>query len=558
MHVPDTFRAQPGDLLCAKCGAPHARAARFCRLCGHRHGTSVAGQLVVREPAEVVAAATPTAKKGQAAKRRQAAKPRPPVESWAILVDERTGMLQLPAELTAERTFSPTQVRAFAIAGFILLAAFFVQPIATLTALVAGATFLYLGSLAYRMKAFFDALRAPEEIHIDDDEARAVPDAALPVYTVLVPAYKEPEVIAHLIASIEGLDYPRDKLDVKLLLEMDDLETFEVARRAIKGDHIQIVRVPPSVPRTKPKACNYGLMQARGEFLTIYDAEDEPDPLQLRRAAIALARTEPSVACLQAKLAYRNANQNLLTRWFTTEYAMWFSQLLPGLVAQGAPIPLGGTSNHFRREILERVGAWDAFNVTEDADLGIRLHRLGYSTRVLDSTTLEEANSDFVNWIKQRSRWYKGYMQTWLVHMREPLRVYRALGPRAFVGFNLFVLGTPLLALINPIFWALTILWFLTNAALISSLFPSWLYYLGLFSMVVGNCAVIYSSIVSARATGNPELVLAAMLSPIYWVMMSIAAIKALVQLISAPSFWEKTTHGLDQRAVDRSQRALP
>ena len=268
-------------------------------------------------------------------------------------------------------------------------------------------------------------------------------------------------------------------------------------------------------------------------------------------------QTDPSVACLQAKLVYRNANQNLLTRWFTTEYAMWFSQLLPGLVAQGAPIPLGGTSNHFRREILERVGAWDAFNVTEDADLGIRLHRLGYSTRVLDSTTYEEANSDFVNWIKQRSRWYKGYMQTWLVHMRDPRRLYRALGPRAFLGFNLFVLGTPLLALINPIFWAMTVLWFLTNSAIIASLFPSWLYYLGLFSMIVGNSAVIYSSVVSARATGNPELVLAAVLSPIYWLMMSIAAIKALVQLISAPSFWEKTTHGLDHAPVDRSQNVL-
>ncbi len=461
-------------------------------------------------------------------KTERPSKPRPTVESWAILVDERTGMLQLPAELTAERTFSPAQARAFAIAGFLLLAAFFIQPLATVTLLVAAATFLYLSSMGYRMKAFLDALRAPAEIRVTDAEARSIPDSALPVYTVLVPAYREPEVIAHLIAAIDALEYPREKLDVKLLLEMDDQATFDVARRSIKGSHIEIIRVPPSLPRTKPKACNYGLTQARGEFLTIFDAEDQPEPLQLRQAAVALAGTEPSVACLQAKLVYRNANQNMLTRWFTTEYAMWFSQLLPGLVAQGAPIPLGGTSNHFRRDILERVGGWDAFNVTEDADLGVRLHRLGYSTRVLDSTTYEEANSDFVNWIKQRSRWYKGYMQTWLVHMRDPRRLYRALGPRAFLGFNLFVLGTPLLALINPIFWALTILWFLTNAAVIASIFPSWLYYLGLFSMIVGNCAVIYSSVVSARATGNPELVFAAVLSPIYWVMMSIAAVKAL------------------------------
>lgn len=550
-QLPDVLPVLPDDIPCAKCGAPHAKAARFCRICGHRHGGRVAGQLVVQTPARPQPVAEPVAEPRPPVRPR----PRRPVESWAILVDERTGMLQLPADLTAERTFSPGQVRAFTIGGLVLLAAFFVAPMTTATALIATATLLYLASMSYRMKAFYDAIRAPAEIRITDDEARAIPDDALPGYTVLVPAYREPEVIASLIASIQALDYPRDKLDVKLLLETDDLETYDVARRTISGDHIEIVRVPPSMPRTKPKACNYGLMRARGELLTIYDAEDQPEPLQLRRAALALSRADPSVACLQAKLVYRNANQNLLTRWFTTEYAMWFSQLLPGLVAQGAPIPLGGTSNHFRREILERVGAWDAFNVTEDADLGIRLHRLGYSTLVLDSTTLEEANSDFVNWVKQRSRWYKGYLQTWLVHMREPGRVYRALGARAFLGFNLFVLGTPLLALLNPVFWALTLLWFLTNTVVIVQLFPGWIYYLALFSMLFGNFAFLYASIISARQTGNPQLVVAAMLSPVYWVMMSIAAIKALVQLLSAPSFWEKTTHGLD-RPRSEVQRA--
>src|SRR4029453_10299925 len=205
-----------------------------------------------------------------------------------ILVDERTGMLQLPAELTAERTFSPGQVRAFAIAGLIVLSGLFVAPMATATSLVAVATLLYLISMGYRMKAYFDALRAPAEMRVSDEEARAVPDALLPVYTVLVPAYKEPEVIAHLIAAVNALEYPHDKLDVKLLLEMDDSETYDVARRTIKGEHIEIVRVPTSLPRTKPKACNYGLMPARGEYLTIFDAQHQPEPLQLRRARVAL------------------------------------------------------------------------------------------------------------------------------------------------------------------------------------------------------------------------------------------------------------------------------
>ena len=292
-------------------------------------------------------------------------------------------------------------------------------------------------------------------------------------------------------------------------------------------------------------------------MVTIYDAEDRPDPLQLRRAVAAFRRVDRSVACLQAKLGYYNADQNIITRWFTIEYAMWFSQLLPGLVRQAAPLPLGGTSNHFRRAVLDGIGGWDPYNVTEDADLGIRLHRAGYRTRVLASTTLEEANSDFVNWIKQRSRWYKGYMQTWLVHMRHPISLWRDLGLAASSGFNLFVGGTPLLALLNPIFWTLTILWFIARPAFIVELFPAWLYYLSLLCLGLGNFAVVYTSMVSARTTDAPKLVLAAVISPAYWVMMSIAAVKALLQLIHAPSFWEKTYHGLDQaQQPERRERA--
>jgi cellulose synthase/poly-beta-1,6-N-acetylglucosamine synthase-like glycosyltransferase len=243
---------------------------------------------------------------------------------------------------------------------------------------------------------------------------------------------------------------------------------------------------------------------------------------------------------------YHNPNQNSITRWFSTEYVMWFSQLLPGLMLQSAPLPLGGTSNHFRREVLDAIGGWDPHNVTEDADLGVRLHRLGYRTAVLDSVTLEEANSDFVNWVKQRSRWYKGYMQTWLVHMRQPRRLIADLGIGGFLQFSLFVGGTPLLAIINPLFWALTALWFAGQRELVSSLFPAWVYYIGLISFVFGNATFVYLAMVASREAGSPRLVFASLLTPLYWVMMSIAGIKALVQLVTAPSFWEKTAHGLD------------
>jgi cellulose synthase/poly-beta-1,6-N-acetylglucosamine synthase-like glycosyltransferase len=333
---------------------------------------------------------------------------------------------------------------------------------------------------------------------------------------------------------------------VKLLLEADDPETLAAVTAARPPAHVEVIRVPPSEPRTKPKACNYGLLRSSGELVTIYDAEDRPEPLQLRRAVVAFRRVSPRVACVQAKLSYHNADQNIITRWFTAEYALWFEEFLPGLASLGTPVPLGGTSNHIRRRILQDVGGWDPHNVTEDADLGIRLHRLGYRTVVLDSVTLEEANSDFVNWAKQRSRWYKGYLQTWLVHVRQPRRLWHEVGPRAFLGFNLFVGGTPLLALMNPIFWALGALWFLAKPEFVAALFPAWLYYMSLVALVAGNFVGLYSAMLGAYRTGRPELVLAALFVPIYWLMMSIAAIKALLQLVTAPSFWEKTAHGLD------------
>jgi len=467
------------------------------------------------------------------------------------LIDVLSGPIpvRLPeGDLSAAGRTSLPQRRFAALIGLPLIVALVAAPVAALTLVVAVATLFYLAALAYRMRLFWSSLDAPEIVRVSDAAARAIPDDGLPVYTILVPAYREPEVIATLLANLDAIEYPRDRLDIKLLLEADDAETYDAVLAAKPGPHVDVIRVPDSQPKTKPKACDVGLGMARGTFVTVYDAEDRPEPLQLRRAVAAFRDAPSDVICLQAKLSYYNADQNLITRWFTAEYDMWFGQLLPGLVARGAPVPLGGTSNHFRRDVLIGLGGWDAWNVTEDADLGIRLHRRGLRTLVLDSVTLEEANSDFVNWVKQRSRWYKGYLQTWLVHMRHPWRLLGQVGVRGFVGFNLFVGGTPVLSVLNPVFWGLTIAWFLAQPRLIADLFPTWLYYAALFSMVVGNAAVYYTSLVGARVTGRPSLVMAALAVPAYWAMMSIAAIKAFAQLVSSPSFWEKTAHGLDRR----------
>ncbi len=458
-----------------------------------------------------------------------------------------TGLAQQEPVVSAQRILSKPQ-RIIGITLLVLLViGAFVDFIATVTALVAIISIFYVAVIVYRLALFRASRRSNAIEMVTDEEARAVPDEELPVDTVMIAAYREPEVIAELIQRITEFEYPPDRLDVKLLLEADDDETIGAVRQVMPGDQFEMVVVPPAEPRTKPKALNYGLTLARGEFVAVYDAEDEPDPLQLRRAVVALRRLGPDVACVQAKLSFHNPMQNIITKWFTIEYALWYSSFLPGLSSRAAPIPLGGTSNHFRRAAIQALGAWDPFNVTEDADLGIRMYREGYTVRVLESTTYEEANSDFVNWMKQRSRWLKGYLQTYAVHLRTPRELRRELGWKGMAHYTLFVGATPVLAMVNPVFWFMTLAWFVARPQIIEDIFPAPIYYMGLLSFAVGNFLLVYMTVMSVRIPGRQNLLIPALLIPIYWLMMSMAAVKAFVQLVGAPNFWEKTVHGLGQ-----------
>ena len=429
------------------------------------------------------------------------------------------------------------------------------QPMNTAVALIGVCTLFYVLTMVDRVLIFKEGL-ASRPIVISDDEALAIPDSELPRYTILVPAYGEPEVVGDLIGAMSALDYPRDKLQVLLLLEADDEPTINAARACGESDAITIVLVPPAEPRTKPKACNYGLHFATGDIVTIFDAEDLPERLQLRRVVAAFDQLPDTTACIQAKLVYHNGHQNLLTAWFTAEYGLWFGYLLPGMMRSSSPIPLGGTSNHLRRDVLDEIGAWDPFNVTEDADLGLRIDASGYRTAVLDSTTLEEANSDPINWIRQRSRWYKGYLQTWLVHIRQPRKLFRTLGPRSFLRFNLVLAGTPIIAVLNLVFWLITVLWFLGQPALVGAVFPPYIYFPALVALILGNAATLYMNLIAIREDDRADLLVAALTVPAFWVMMSVAAAKGLYQLVRNPSYWEKTFHGLAVRPPDQSEAA--
>lgn len=437
------------------------------------------------------------------------------------------------------------QAWALGIGAALLVLGLVVATVPTLIAASAVTTLVYLGALADRLLLLVRGLARDAILRVDDERARAMPDEDLPRYTVLVPAYNEPEVIGDLIAAVDSIDYPAEKLQVLLLLEDDDAVTIEAAERAGLGEVCEILRIPPADPRTKPKACNYALHYATGDIVTIYDAEDKPDPLQLRRAATVLAELDDDVVCVQAKLAFHNGGQNMLTAWFTADYALWFTFLLPGLMQSRSPIPLGGTSNHFKARVFDEIGAWDPFNVTEDADLGVRIAAHGYRTAVLDSTTYEEANPDPINWIRQRSRWYKGYLQTWLVHMRRPVELWRTLGTVSTVRFTMLLAGTPIIACLNMFFWLVTLSWILGQPGIIIEVFPAYVYFPALLCLVLGNASTMYCTFLSCRETGNARLWWACLTVPLYWVLMSIAAIKGTYQLIAQPSYWEKTVHGL-------------
>lgn len=280
----------------------------------------------------------------------------------------------------------------------------------------------YLATIAYKLLMVLISVVWPGEIKISREEIESLEDENMPIYTVLIPLYKEAAIVNLIVESVKGYDYPQDKLDVILLLEEDDKETQDALKGATLPSCVRTLVVPEGQPKTKPRACDYGLEEAGGEYLAIYDAEDRPEPDQLKKAVAAFRGLPERVICLQAKLNYYNPHQNWLTKWFTLEYTTWFDLFLPGLNRLKVPIPLGGTSNHFKTSALREVGGWDPFNVAEDCDLGMRLHKAGFRTQVLDSTTWEEANSRLGNWIRQRSRWVKGYIQTHLVHTREELK----------------------------------------------------------------------------------------------------------------------------------------
>lgn len=422
-------------------------------------------------------------------------------------------------------------------------------------------TALYFLDLLFGAFIVFKSYAALPEIRISAKELSRLRDEDCPTYTIFCPLYKEWRVAPQFVAAMQKLDYPHEKLQVLFLLEENDAETIENIRASSLPPHFHIAVVPHGKPKTKPKAMNYGLKYASGDYVVVYDAEDIPEVDQLKKAVLAFRKSSANVACIQAKLNFYNPHQNLLTKLFTAEYSFWFDLILPGFQSISAPIPLGGTSNHFRLSTLRELGGWDAFNVTEDCDLGMRLAKRGYRTAIVDSTTYEEANSDLRNWYNQRSRWIKGYLQTYAVHMRNPGRYFARGNWRDFFLFQLIVGGKILSLFINPLMWVTTVCYFLfraQTAVFIESLFPGPILYLGAFSLIFGNFLYVYYYMVGCVKRGYDGLVKYVFLIPLYWLGMSFAAWKALYEMVVKPHYWAKTVHGFHLAPLPQAAALAP
>ncbi len=423
---------------------------------------------------------------------------------------------------------------------------FYISPLITAITLVAILSTIYFIDVVFNLFLILKSLNFPPEIVVLEKETENLNERQLPTYSILCPLYREAKVLPQFLDAIAALDWPKDKLDVLLLLEEDDIPTIEAANNLDLPSYVRKIIVPKSAPKTKPKACNYGLNLAKGEYLVIYDAEDIPDPDQLKKAYLAFQKVPKNVICLQAKLNFYNPNQNLITRLFTAEFSLWFDVVLPGLQSIETSIPLGGTSNHFKTSDLLELCGWDPFNVTEDADLGVRLFAKGAKTAMFNSTTLEEANSRITNWLRQRSRWIKGYIQTYLVHLRNPIQLITTTGVHAAI-FQLVVGGKIAFMFINPLLWVATILYFAANSIAgptIEALYPTSVFYMAVISLVFGNFLFLYYYMIGLAKTGNWHLIKFVFLVPFYWLAISFAAIIAVYQLIVKPFYWEKTIHG--------------
>ena len=491
--------------------------------------------------------------------------PRTLIETWeqAVQRDARlhhaiNGLQRQTPALSAASPTAQWQLMVIAMLVGVILGGALVEPGATQAGLMAVIALPFFGVVLFRVLALWLAVvrPLPNRLHPPARSAVRIADSELPVYSVLVPLVREVAVLPGLIRALRRLDYPVAKLDCILILESRDTATLEAVRTMQLPPFMRVVIVPEGGPQTKPKALNYALPMARGSYVVVFDAEDVPAPSQLRQA-LAVFRAHhlhggPELACVQARLNIDNANDSWLTRQFTLEYSALFDGLLPALTRLGLPVPLGGTSNHFPRAVLERLGGWDPYNVTEDADVGLRIARAGLGVAMVRSTTWEEAPLGFKPWLYQRTRWMKGWMQTWLVHMRHPRQFWRELGTIRFLGAQALMGGMVLSSLVHPLFYVMLAVEIMAGDPLASPASPleRGLWWLAAFNLAAGYTSAMALAALTVIRRKRLWLLPHVALMPLYWLLISFASYRAVWQLVRTPFLWEKTEHRARPRAT--------
>lgn len=431
------------------------------------------------------------------------------------------------------------RVTALAFGTIGLAALIFAPQLFFASALLLACVSLVL-SQGLKLCAFLSTFRS--EAH-RTPRASLLPDNKLPTVSLLVPLLREADIAGSLMKRLKALEYPRSLLEVVLILEHDDAQTRAALDRTQLPAWSKVVTVPRGTIQTKPRAMNFALPFTRGDLIGVYDAEDAPARDQLRQVASHFSRAPPQTACVQGVLDFYNPRANWLARCFAIEYASWFRLILPGLVRMRLPVPLGGTTVFFRRCALEQAQGWDAHNVTEDADLGLRLARLGFRTDLLATSTQEEANNRLWPWVKQRSRWLKGYALTWWVHSRRPLTLWRDLGPRGFLGVQALFLGTLLQFALAPVLWSFWLIVFGLPHPLNDILAASGQRALVTLFLAAETISLMVGLAALARSPHRGLMVLVPTML-LYFPLGTIAIYKAFWEMITCPFYWDKTEHG--------------